>query len=169
MSPPIVLLLTAFEDLRLTLAAPRTCIVSAIRIEALWSLNFLDITYASQRVVIVSALEPSVGVTLACIPLLTPLLRRASVRPERLSPVILNNPGRDIEGLAGNSKQPFESLTETSSGCRLQSDGSEQHTGLQSPSRPLSSPLSSRSLGSEERTGGPLFSRSDSSTFLLDR
>jgi hypothetical protein len=106
--------------------------VSAIRIEALWSLNFLDLTYASQRADIVSALEPSVGVTLACVPLLQPLLRRIKVWPEGSAPHALNDLREDIERLAANHKQPFECLSNSSLGLKSELHGSEHHTEIQS-------------------------------------
>lgn len=127
--------------------------MSAIRIEALWSLNFLDITYASHRADIVSALEPSVAVTLACVPVLQPLLRRVKVRPERSAPHALNDLRRDIEGLAANNKQPFESLSDNSFGCRLQSNGSEHHAEIRSAHRPISSGGGSKAVDSEQQSG----------------
>ncbi|ORY56948.1 uncharacterized protein BCR38DRAFT_461513 [Pseudomassariella vexata] len=53
-----------------------TCILSIVRIVILSEVDFTDVTHSLPDPVIWSGLEPSVAVTLACIPLLRPLIRR---------------------------------------------------------------------------------------------
>ncbi|KAF4786043.1 integral membrane protein [Colletotrichum scovillei] len=55
-----------------------TCIVSALRLYYLANLVYLDVTFNIPNALIFSALEPGVGITLACIPFLRPLLGRSS-------------------------------------------------------------------------------------------
>ncbi|KAH7126606.1 hypothetical protein B0J11DRAFT_281410 [Dendryphion nanum] len=46
------------------------CIVSAIRLRTLLTLDYTDITYSVTSALIWSMLEPSIGITLACVPVL---------------------------------------------------------------------------------------------------
>lgn len=67
---------------RLTLPASRppfasTVIISAMRIDSIKEVNYADLTFNVPKALILSSLEPSLGVTLACIPLLRPLLGRS--------------------------------------------------------------------------------------------
>lgn len=54
-----------------------TCVVSILRLIALGSIDYSDITFNIPEALIFSGLEPSLAVTLACIPVLQPLLRKA--------------------------------------------------------------------------------------------
>ncbi|KAK8105154.1 hypothetical protein PG999_008513 [Apiospora kogelbergensis] len=52
-----------------------TCVVSAVRIHYLKSMDYTDLTLSMKHPNIFSGLEPSAAITLACIPLLRPLFR----------------------------------------------------------------------------------------------
>ncbi|TDZ46145.1 hypothetical protein CTRI78_v008981 [Colletotrichum trifolii] len=54
-----------------------TCIASALRLYYLAKLEYFDVTFNIPNALIFSALEPGVGITLACIPFLRPLLDRS--------------------------------------------------------------------------------------------
>ncbi|CAN8097492.1 unnamed protein product [Discula destructiva] len=51
-----------------------TCIFSALRIQAIATIDFTDNTYLASVPIIYSILEPTLAITLACIPVLRPLL-----------------------------------------------------------------------------------------------
>lgn len=49
------------------------CIVSALRLKSIRAIDFADITYTVAEAQIWSALEPALGITVACVPVLQPL------------------------------------------------------------------------------------------------
>ncbi|KAI1869888.1 uncharacterized protein JN550_005478 [Neoarthrinium moseri] len=49
------------------------CVVSALRLHSIRSIDFSDITYTVAEAQIWSALEPALGITVACVPVLRPL------------------------------------------------------------------------------------------------
>lgn len=51
-----------------------TCVISAVRLWALMNFQPLDATYSTVPIALLSQLEPSLLITLGCIPLLRPLL-----------------------------------------------------------------------------------------------
>ncbi|KXJ87123.1 integral membrane protein [Microdochium bolleyi] len=55
-----------------------TCVVSAVRLYTLISMDYRDITYTIPKVNILSGLEPAVAIILACVIMLRPLTRRES-------------------------------------------------------------------------------------------
>lgn len=57
-----------------SLRKSRTCIASVIRLGFLATVDYADITYSSLPFVLMSAVEPSLAVTCACVPLMRPLL-----------------------------------------------------------------------------------------------
>ncbi|KAI1340025.1 hypothetical protein F5Y15DRAFT_61891 [Xylariaceae sp. FL0016] len=57
-----------------------TCIISIIRVKLLSGVDFADVTYTISNAVLFSALEPCLAITLACVPVLRPLL------PQRYQP-----------------------------------------------------------------------------------
>ncbi|KAK2015247.1 integral membrane protein [Colletotrichum eremochloae] len=59
-----------------------TCIVSALRLYYLANLEYYDVILNIPNALIFSALEPGVGITLACIPFLRPLLGRSKYSPK---------------------------------------------------------------------------------------
>ncbi|KAL2856462.1 hypothetical protein BJY01DRAFT_263514 [Aspergillus pseudoustus] len=58
-----------------------TCIISALRISVLRTMNFADITYTIPRANIFSGIEPCLAVILASVPMMRPLLGRTSSSP----------------------------------------------------------------------------------------
>jgi hypothetical protein len=54
----------------------RTCVISALRISVLSSMNFADITYTMPKANIFSGIEPCLAVILASVPMMRPLLGR---------------------------------------------------------------------------------------------
>lgn len=56
------------------LSLSRTCIASIVRLVYLAKIDYNDVTYTSVAAVLMTAIEPSLAVMLACIPLLRPLL-----------------------------------------------------------------------------------------------
>ncbi|TDZ71597.1 hypothetical protein CTRI78_v001984 [Colletotrichum trifolii] len=59
-----------------------TCIVSGLRLYYLAHLKYTDVTFGIPNALVFSALEPAVGITLACIPFLRPLLGRSQYSPK---------------------------------------------------------------------------------------
>ncbi|KAL2812247.1 hypothetical protein BDW59DRAFT_178657 [Aspergillus cavernicola] len=59
-----------------------TCIISALRISILSTMNFADITYTIPRANIFSGIEPCLAVILASIPMMRPLLGRTTTTPD---------------------------------------------------------------------------------------
>ncbi|KAK1990664.1 integral membrane protein [Colletotrichum falcatum] len=59
-----------------------TCIVSALRLYYLANLEYSDIILSIPNALVYSALEPGVGITLACIPFLRPFLGRSEYSPK---------------------------------------------------------------------------------------
>ena len=57
---------------------PSICIISIIRIDAINRLNYSDITYSVVLDSIFTALEPTLGVINACLPLLQPVVSKCS-------------------------------------------------------------------------------------------
>lgn len=57
-----------------------TCVASVIRLAFLTSMDYLDITYTGIPFILMSLVEPSLAVTLACIPLLRPLFPKNNTR-----------------------------------------------------------------------------------------
>lgn len=53
-----------------------TCIITLCRLVFLLEVDYSDLTYNSVKAFIFTTLEPSLAVTLACVPLLRPLLNR---------------------------------------------------------------------------------------------
>lgn len=58
----------------------RTCIASVIRLIFLTTMDYLDVTYSGIPFILMTVVEPSLAVSLACVPLLRPLVSRGSSR-----------------------------------------------------------------------------------------
>ncbi|KAL2863366.1 putative integral membrane protein [Aspergillus lucknowensis] len=58
-----------------------TCVISALRVSILSTMDFADITYTIPRANIFSGMEPCLAVVLASVPMMRPLLGRASKSP----------------------------------------------------------------------------------------
>ncbi|KAF9870670.1 integral membrane protein [Colletotrichum karsti] len=96
-----------------------TCVISAMRLVSLTSLDYNDITFNIPHALIFGSLEPSVGVIVACVPLLRPLLGRSQYSstgtaryPERTT-----NDNSRLRAATGPQKQGFT----------MMDDGSSQH------------------------------------------
>lgn len=68
------------------LIGPSTCVISALRISVLSSMDFTDITYTIPRANIFSGLEPCLAVVLASVPMMRPLLGRSVYTPNGTGP-----------------------------------------------------------------------------------
>lgn len=115
----------------------RTCVVSAIRIHTLSSMNFADITYSIPPANIFSGLEPSVAVILACIPLLRPLLGRAKDSSDGPSRYGSATPSKALE-LKSKDGGPFVPLSDDSSQYRLRPVGPKHFAGASAMERSAS-------------------------------
>ncbi|KAF1930435.1 uncharacterized protein M421DRAFT_99757 [Didymella exigua CBS 183.55] len=58
-----------------------TCVISALRISVLSSMDFTDITFTIPKANIFSGIEPCLAVVLASVPLMRPLLGRSTATP----------------------------------------------------------------------------------------
>ncbi|KAJ0165306.1 hypothetical protein CTA2_11693 [Colletotrichum tanaceti] len=97
-----------------------TCIVSALRLYYLARLEYMDVTFNIPHALIFSALEPGVGITLACIPFLRPLLGRSHYSSKGTAHYYTSN--GDSARLARSAKG-----REGSSGFVLVEDNSSQY------------------------------------------
>jgi len=156
-----------------------TCIVSAIRIHSLGTMDFNDITFSIPQANIFSGMEPAVAVTLACIPLLRPLLGRGGLSSEGASGNKYSGgrgtSSRSRSGIGGGGgggasssapskggleldettgeRRPFEPLTDDSSQYRLRPVGPKHLTEVCSgpKSRDTASTRASSDLESDDR------------------
>lgn len=114
-----------------------TCIVSVLRLVALSSIDYSDITFNVPESLIFSGLEPCLAVTLACVPVLQPLVRfRSSRATSNVSSGKLDSKGRNFTQLNDNSSQyqlrpigpkhVVEARAQHSSGSGLSSDTDER-------------------------------------------
>jgi hypothetical protein len=76
-------------------------VVSGLRLVALSSIDYTDITFNVPESLVFSGLEPCLAVTLACVPLLQPLL------------------GKFKGPVSGKKDKNFEQLGESPSECQL--------------------------------------------------
>lgn len=94
--------------------------MSILRLIALSSIDYSDITFNIPEALIFSGLEPSIAVTLACIPVLRPLLGKT----------VSSTVGTGMNSGKMNSKSgPFEQLNDDSSQYQLQPMGGKQAPG----------------------------------------
>ena len=107
-------------------------------------MDFNDITYSLPPANIFSGLEPSVAVTLACVPLLRPLLGCSKYSSNGTGGYASGSgtPSKALEIEAGDSR-PFEPLTDDSSQYRLRPLGPNHHAEIQSTAKPANSRSSS--------------------------
>ncbi|OJD25646.1 hypothetical protein ACJ73_02982 [Blastomyces percursus] len=130
-----------------------TCVVSAVRIHALSSMDFEDITFSIPPANIFSGLEPSVAVTLSCIPLLRPLLNRSQYGSD-------GTPGYRATNTTGASKSSgpsdgggFEQLNDDSSQYQLRPAAGKHFAAVSTAKKPASSRRDSSDLESSEAVG----------------
>ncbi|KAK0648617.1 integral membrane protein [Cercophora newfieldiana] len=109
-----------------------TCVVSAIRINTLKSMDFTDLTYSMPPANIFSGLEPSVAVILACIPLLRPLLGRTKYSNDGTAGYASGSatPSKALELETGDGRL-FQALADDSSQYRLRPRGPKHHAEVQ--------------------------------------
>lgn len=83
-------------------------------------MDFNDITYSIPQANIFSGMEPSVAVTLACIPLLRPLLGRSKYSNDGTARYATGSatPSKALELETGDGR-PFQALNDDSSQYRL--------------------------------------------------
>ncbi|KAK6217251.1 integral membrane protein [Colletotrichum tabaci] len=96
-----------------------TCIVSALRLYYLAHLEYMDVTFNIPHALIFSALEPGVGITLACIPFLRPLLGRSHYSPKGTANYYTSNGDSARLARSGKSRE--------SSGFVLVEENSSQY------------------------------------------
>jgi hypothetical protein len=85
-----------------------TCIISALRISVLSSMDFIDITFTIPKANIFSGIEPCLAVVLASVPLMRPLLGRSAAAPY------------------GSSQRPVKAASKTKSPRRVSDNGFER-------------------------------------------
>ncbi|ODH14526.1 hypothetical protein ACO22_06567 [Paracoccidioides brasiliensis] len=126
-----------------------TCVVSAIRIHTLSSMDFKDITYSLPSANIFSGLEPSVAITLSCIPLLRPLLRHGNYSnngtPVYQSTIPSKSPGLDGCG--------FEQLNDNNSQHQLRPVAGKHYAAVCEPNKQVSSSRGSSDVEASEAMG----------------
>ncbi|KAF2448831.1 hypothetical protein P171DRAFT_518282 [Karstenula rhodostoma CBS 690.94] len=86
-----------------------TCVISALRISVLSTMDFADITYTIPKANIFSGLEPCLAVVLACIPMMRPLLGRSAATPLGSSKTRVNS-GSQSTGPKVVGEDGFERL-----------------------------------------------------------
>ncbi|KAK2045443.1 integral membrane protein [Colletotrichum somersetense] len=97
-----------------------TCIVSALRLYYLANLEYYDVIFNIPNALIFSALEPAVGITLACIPLLRPLLGRSKYSPKGSANYYSSNGHTEGLGLSDQETNGFVLASNSSSQHPLQ-------------------------------------------------
>ncbi|KAB5542890.1 hypothetical protein GE09DRAFT_230156 [Coniochaeta sp. 2T2.1] len=126
-----------------------TCVVSAIRIHTLSSMDFTDITYSIPPANIFSGLEPSVAVILSCIPLLRPLLGRGRGSSDNTG---YNSSQAKTFELQSKECGPFVPLGDDSSQYQLRPDGPEHTASVHASKRSASSGRRSGEVEGEDVT-----------------
>lgn len=131
----------------------RTCVVSAVRIHTLSSMDFADITYSIPPANIFSGLEPSVAVTLSCIPLLRPLLRRSNYASNGTPGYPPTDTTAASKGNGPSGGSGFEQLNDNSSQYQLRPVAGKHSAAISTAKKPASSRRDSSDLESNEATG----------------
>lgn len=134
-----------------------TIIISALRLKSLRELDYADITYNIPHALIFGALEPSVGVTLACIPLLRPLLGRSKYSGSGTVQYhgSTDNPSGAMRSGNAVQKKGFAPLEDDSSQYQLRPMGGKHNATVSSG--PKGSRVSSdgeNSIGMDDDTRG---------------
>ncbi|PGH31333.1 hypothetical protein GX50_05872 [[Emmonsia] crescens] len=130
-----------------------TCVVSAVRIHTLSSMDFADITYSIPPANIFSGLEPSVAVTLSCIPLLRPLLRRSNYASNGTPGYPPTDTTAASKGNGPSGGSGFEQLNDNSSQYQLRPVAGKHSAAISTAKKPASSRRDSSDLESNEATG----------------
>ncbi|KAL4863805.1 hypothetical protein BDV12DRAFT_206177 [Aspergillus spectabilis] len=106
-----------------------TCIISALRISVLSTMDFADITYTIPKANIFSGVEPCLAVILASVPMMRPLLGRTTTTP--------NATGRTpVKSLSKSGGKPntgddgFQPLDDDTSQLWLRPMGRKHYAGI---------------------------------------
>ncbi|KAE8152832.1 hypothetical protein BDV25DRAFT_127699 [Aspergillus avenaceus] len=102
-----------------------TCVISALRISVLSTMDFNDITYTLPRANIFSGVEPCLAVVLASVPLMRPLLGRSIYTPDG-TPAKASNPSAGVKPASGDG---FQQLGDNSSQLHLRPLETKNSTG----------------------------------------
>ncbi|KAK4032018.1 hypothetical protein C8A01DRAFT_20849 [Parachaetomium inaequale] len=100
-----------------------TCAVSIYRQASLPYLHFEDMTYTGVLATIFTGVEPSIALSLACVPFLRPLIRRNNPSTGSDSPYGSRN--LRGKGTSGTADRPFKELNDDSSEIQLRPLGSD--------------------------------------------
>ncbi|KAF6832978.1 integral membrane protein [Colletotrichum musicola] len=103
-----------------------TCIVSGLRLYYLSQLSYTDVTFGIPNALIFSALEPGVGITLACIPFLRPLLGRSQYSQKGTAQYYTTAEGRSGNSARAERYRGFTVVDETSSQYQLRQYGQDE-------------------------------------------
>ncbi|PKX94234.1 putative integral membrane protein [Aspergillus novofumigatus IBT 16806] len=106
-----------------------TCVISALRISVLSSMDFTDITYTIPRANIFSGLEPCLAVILASVPMMRPLLGRSVYTPNGTGPKS-SAPSAGPKPDPSASGDGFHRLGDNSSQLCLQPLGQKKFAGV---------------------------------------
>ncbi|EAW15034.1 putative integral membrane protein [Aspergillus clavatus NRRL 1] len=104
-----------------------TCIISALRISVLSTMDFVDITFTIPLANIFSGIEPCLAVVLASIPMMRPLLTRSAYSPEA-SGGKTSSPSDAAKPSSGEDK--FQPLHDETSQLWLRPAGPKHYAGI---------------------------------------
>ncbi|KAL4880292.1 hypothetical protein BJY04DRAFT_219288 [Aspergillus karnatakaensis] len=106
-----------------------TCVISALRISVLSTMDFADITYTMPKANIFSGIEPCLAVILACIPMMRPLLGRTTTTPNATG----RTPVKSLSKSAGKQNtgdDGFQPLDDDTSQLWLRPMGPKHYAGI---------------------------------------
>ncbi|KAJ5477410.1 hypothetical protein N7539_007554 [Penicillium diatomitis] len=106
-----------------------TCIISALRIAVLSSMDFADITYTIPRANIFSGVEPCLAVILASVPLMRPLLGRSAQNSE-VTAAHTRKPSEPSAASTKRCENGFLQLEDNSSQLQLRPVGTKHRVGV---------------------------------------
>ncbi|KAL2139585.1 hypothetical protein VTI28DRAFT_4957 [Corynascus sepedonium] len=119
-----------------------TCAVTIYRQATLPHLYFEDMTYTGVLATIFTGIEPSIALSLACVPFLRPLLRRGNKLMSTGHDSQYASGGSTLRSRQGLSSRPFKELNDDSSETQLQPLGPdslkyEAEVSNQGPRQPV--------------------------------
>ncbi|KAJ4338622.1 hypothetical protein N0V95_008002 [Ascochyta clinopodiicola] len=106
-----------------------TCVVSALRISVLSTMNFADITFTIPRANIFSGIEPCLAVVLASVPMMRPLLGRPAKTSYGSGQKPMNTDPKSA-GPEGVNDDRFERLDDDTSHLWLRPMGLHHHADV---------------------------------------
>lgn len=121
-------------------------IVSIIRLKSLVTVSYADITYSVPDALIWSMLEPSLGLTLASIPIMRPVFSK--IFPENTQPRSTGVNNSNSNGNSGLASKKFQRIDEYSLDP-MRPDFSENRTYITEGRSPFDDIESQKSLRSE--------------------